>query len=158
MTFEHCRGELFKAIVRREVAFFDSAEVGVLTSRLGSDCQAVVRCLSANINVAARNSMQCIGAALLSAACTELCAAGLKLGPAHAGGAIYLAILSRELALGCLGMTVLLWAVALRFGGYSRASNRAYMAELANTNQVRPVFALQASAPQDVGGHCVSHS
>lgn len=56
-----CRGELFKAIVRREVSFFDSAEVGVLTSRLGSDCQAVVRCLSTNINVAARNSMQCIG-------------------------------------------------------------------------------------------------
>ena len=55
-----------------------------------------------------------------------------------AGGAIYLAILSWQLALSCLCMTTLLWAVALRFGSYSRASNRAYMAELANTNQVPP--------------------
>ena len=53
-----------------------------------------------------------------------------------AGGAIYLALLSWQLALSCLCMTTLLWAVALRFGAYSRASNRAYMAELANTNQV----------------------
>ena len=56
-----CRAELFRSMVAREVAFFDSAEVGVLTSRLGSDCQAVVRCLSTNINVAARNAMQCLG-------------------------------------------------------------------------------------------------
>lgn len=56
-----CRAELFRSMIAREVAFFDQAEVGVLTSRLGSDCQAVVRCLSTNINVAARNSLQCIG-------------------------------------------------------------------------------------------------
>ena len=56
------------------------------------------------------------------------------------GGAIYLAILSWQLALSCLCMTTLLWAVALRFGAYSRASNRAYMAELANTNQVGGPF------------------
>lgn len=62
----HARAELFRAIVQREVSFFDNAEVGVLTSRLGADCQAVVRCLSTNINVAARNSMQCVGARCLS--------------------------------------------------------------------------------------------
>ena len=61
LNCEH-RAELFRSMIAREVAFFDQAEVGVLTSRLGSDCQAVVRCLSSNINVAARNSLQCIGA------------------------------------------------------------------------------------------------
>lgn len=43
------------------MAFFDKEEVGVLTSRLGSDCQAVVRALSTNINVALRNALQAIG-------------------------------------------------------------------------------------------------
>lgn len=33
----------------------------MLTSRLGSDCQAVVRALSTNINVALRNALQAIG-------------------------------------------------------------------------------------------------
>ncbi len=36
-------------------------QVGALTSRLGSDCQAIVRCLATNLNVAVRNSLQCIG-------------------------------------------------------------------------------------------------
>lgn len=36
-------------------------EVGALTTRLSSDCQAIVRCLATNINVAVRNGMQCIG-------------------------------------------------------------------------------------------------
>ena len=57
-------------------------------------------------------------------------------------------------------MTTLLWGVALRFGGYSRASNRAYMAELANTNQVR---SLGRGGPHCAGcpAHCavsLSHS
>lgn len=56
-----CRGELFGTLLRQEVAFFDKEEVGVLTSRLGSDCQAVVRALSTNINVALRNALQAIG-------------------------------------------------------------------------------------------------
>ena len=34
----------------------------MLTSRIGADCQAVVRCLSTNLNVALRNGLQCIGA------------------------------------------------------------------------------------------------
>ena len=57
----HCRGDLFGSLLRQEVAFFDKEEVGVLTSRLGSDCQAVVRALSTNINVALRNALQAIG-------------------------------------------------------------------------------------------------
>ncbi|KAK9812558.1 hypothetical protein WJX73_008602 [Symbiochloris irregularis] len=116
---QNLRAELFRSMIAREVAFFDSAEVGVLTSRLGSDCQAVVRCLSSNINVAARNSLQCIG------------------------GAIYLTWLSRDLALACLVMTTVLWGVALRHGAFTRRAQRAYMNKLADTNQVaQEVFLL----------------
>ena len=60
------RSELFRTLIRQPVEFFDTAEVGVLTSRIGADCQAVVRCMSTNLNVALRNGMQCIGAALQS--------------------------------------------------------------------------------------------
>ncbi len=59
------RSELFGTLIRQPVEFFDSAEVGVLTSRIGADCQAVVRCLSTNLNVALRNGLQCIGEVLI---------------------------------------------------------------------------------------------
>ena len=51
---------------------------------------------------------------------------------------MYLTWLSRELALACLGMTVLLWGVALRHGSFSRRAQRAYMNKLADTNQASP--------------------
>jgi hypothetical protein len=47
--------------VRKETAFFDTNDVGSLTSRLGSDCFAVARCISTNLNVAMRNLLQVIG-------------------------------------------------------------------------------------------------
>lgn len=55
------RAQVFAALIRQPVSFFDVEEVGALTSRLGSDCQAVVRALATNFNVAVRNLMQCIG-------------------------------------------------------------------------------------------------
>ncbi len=62
-------------------------------------------------------------------AVTHVCAA--------AGGAIYLWYLSKELALTCGSVTVLLWAVALRYGAFTRKAQRAYQDGLAETNQVR---------------------
>lgn len=44
--------------------------------------------------------------------------------------------LSKELALTCGSVTVLLWAVALRYGSYTRKAQRAYQDRLAETNQV----------------------
>ena len=44
--------------------------------------------------------------------------------------------LSRPLALTCGALCTLLWCVALRYGAFQRKSQRAYQAELANTNQV----------------------
>ncbi len=37
---QNLRAELFARILRQPIEFFDDAEVGVLTSRLGNDCQA----------------------------------------------------------------------------------------------------------------------
>ena len=72
-----------------------------------------MKCVSTNINVALRNSLQCIG------------------------GGVYLFLLSRELFAACVASTLVLWAVALRFGSYSRRAQRAYQDTLADTNQVR---------------------
>lgn len=55
------RTRLFERLVRKETAFFDTNDVGSLTSRLGSDCFAVARCISTNLNVAMRNLLQVIG-------------------------------------------------------------------------------------------------
>lgn len=116
---EQLRAQVFDALIRQPVSFFDVEEVGALTSRLGSDCQAVVRALATNFNVAVRNLMQCIG------------------------GAIYLAIMSRSLALSCAVVTSLLWLVALRYGNFQRRSQRLFQDALADTGQVaEEVFTL----------------
>ncbi|DBA70277.1 TPA: hypothetical protein ACH3X2_012175 [Trebouxia sp. C0005] len=116
---QRLRGDLFGSLLKQEVAFFDKEEVGVLTSRLGSDCQAVVRALSTNINVALRNALQAIG------------------------GAAYLFYLSRRLAAAVAGVTALLWIVALCYGNFSRKAQRTYQDALAETNQVaEEVFLL----------------
>ena len=65
-------------------------------------------------------------------------AAPLGLRPSFAGGAAYLIYLSRPLALTCGALCAVLWGVALRYGAFQRKSQRAYQAELANTNQVQP--------------------
>lgn len=116
---EQLRSQVFDALIRQPVSFFDVEEVGALTSRLGSDCQAVVRALATNFNVAVRNLMQCIG------------------------GAIYLIIMSRSLALTCGVVTSLLWLVALRYGNFQRRSQRLFQDALADTGQVaEEVFTL----------------
>ncbi|KAA6417134.1 MAG: ABC transporter B family member chloroplastic-like [Trebouxia sp. A1-2] len=119
---QRLRGDLFGSLLKQEVAFFDKEEVGVLTSRLGSDCQAVVRALSTNINVALRNALQAIG------------------------GAAYLFYLSRRLAAAVAGVTALLWIVALCYGNFSRKAQRTYQDALAETNQATVrTFGTEAS-------------
>ena len=56
---------------------------------------------------------------------------------------MYLYILSRELALTCFSVTVLLWLVALRYGAFTRKAQRAYQDGLAETNEVQ----LSLSSP-----------
>ena len=65
---------------------------------------------------------------------TGMSSNGRRIG--NAGGAVYLYVLSRELALTCFSVTVLLWLVALRYGAFTRKAQRAYQDGLAETNEV----------------------
>lgn len=58
---ERLRARLFGVLIRRETSFFDTTDVGQLTSRLTSDCQSIARSLATNMNVALRNLVQVIG-------------------------------------------------------------------------------------------------
>jgi len=106
------RSQLFEALVRRETAFFDENEVGALTSRLQSDCQAITKCISTNLNIALRNSLQAIG------------------------GFIYLWILSKEMCMAALGVSAVLWIVTLIYGDFARRTQKVYSDVLAGGNQV----------------------
>ena len=60
---------------------------------------------------------------------------------------MYLWHLSRELALTCGSVTVLLWAAALRYGAFTRRAQRAYQDGLAETNQARSFVHLKSKPP-----------
>lgn len=55
------RQAVFNHVVEQDMGFFEKEEVGVITSRLGADCQVIARLFSTNINVALRNAVQFIG-------------------------------------------------------------------------------------------------
>ncbi|KAI6183113.1 Antigen peptide transporter 2 [Aphelenchoides bicaudatus] len=56
------RRDLFRSIVRQEIAFFDKAQTGEIISRLSSDCQTVSSVVSTNINIFMRNMVMLVGA------------------------------------------------------------------------------------------------
>jgi ABC-type multidrug transport system fused ATPase/permease subunit len=104
------RTRLFAVLARQETAFFDGTDSGALTSRLTSDCYAISRCISTNVNVALRNALQAVG------------------------GAVILARLSPQLSLAVAGCLVLLWAATVAYGAYSRYSQRVAQDLLAASN------------------------
>ncbi|XP_071502591.1 uncharacterized protein [Diadema antillarum] len=55
------RTNLFSAIIRQEVAFFDTNRTGELTNRLSSDTQVVQNAVTVNISMLVRYSFQIIG-------------------------------------------------------------------------------------------------
>jgi ABC-type multidrug transport system fused ATPase/permease subunit len=104
------RTRLFGVLARQEAAFFDTHDPGALTSRLTSDCYAISRCISTNVNVALRNGLQAVG------------------------GAVILARLAPQLSLAVAGALVLLWAATVAYGAYSRYSQRVAQDLLAASN------------------------
>eukprot|EP00201_Polytomella_parva_P022584 CAMPEP_0175045550 /NCGR_PEP_ID=MMETSP0052_2-20121109/4493_1 /TAXON_ID=51329 ORGANISM="Polytomella parva, Strain SAG 63-3" /NCGR_SAMPLE_ID=MMETSP0052_2 /ASSEMBLY_ACC=CAM_ASM_000194 /LENGTH=394 /DNA_ID=CAMNT_0016309109 /DNA_START=588 /DNA_END=1769 /DNA_ORIENTATION=- len=104
------RDELFSTLIYRETEFFDQTDVGALTSRLQSDCQAMAKCVATNLNIAMRNCIQAIG------------------------GIVYLYNLERRLCMVTLGITALLWAVALLYGDFARRSQKVFQDVLALSN------------------------
>ena len=53
-------GSYFALAILQDIAFFDEESVGILTSRLGSDCQQVSRILGHDLNIMLRNALQVI--------------------------------------------------------------------------------------------------
>ncbi len=79
---QNLRAELFARILRQPIEFFDDAEVGVLTSRLGNDCQArrglrssQSGCLSCCYAELCRGFL-CVTAASSSLVCKTCCGMG----------------------------------------------------------------------------------
>ncbi|KAJ9135375.1 hypothetical protein P3X46_032566 [Hevea brasiliensis] len=56
------RETLYSALIFQDISFFDTEEVGGLTSRLGSDCQRLSHVIGNNIHLIVRNALQGTGA------------------------------------------------------------------------------------------------
>ncbi|EGG15734.1 RasGTPase-activating protein [Cavenderia fasciculata] len=59
------RRELFAAIVKQDIAFFDQSRTGELVNRLASDTQVLQNTVTINISMAVRYSIQVIGCIIL---------------------------------------------------------------------------------------------
>ena len=55
------RGDLYRAILDQEIAFFDKERTGELMSRLASDTATLQAAVSANISIGLRNAIQLVG-------------------------------------------------------------------------------------------------
>uniref|UniRef100_A0A914RMZ9 ABC transmembrane type-1 domain-containing protein n=1 Tax=Parascaris equorum TaxID=6256 RepID=A0A914RMZ9_PAREQ len=56
------RCDLFRSLVKQEIAFFDSTRTGEITSRLTADCQTMSSTVSTNLNTFMRNGLMLVGA------------------------------------------------------------------------------------------------
>lgn len=59
------RKNLFQAIIRQDIAFFDVNRTGELCNRLSSDTQVVQNAVTVNISMLARNILQIVGSLIL---------------------------------------------------------------------------------------------
>jgi len=126
---QNLRTALFSALVRAPPEAYDDPDgAGSAASRLGADCYAVARCVSTNLNIAARNAL------------------------AATGGAIYLARASPEAAKACAGVGVALAAAALVYGRYSRAASRAAQDRLADAAATAEEALARATTVRALGG------
>ncbi|KAK0590658.1 hypothetical protein LWI29_030051 [Acer saccharum] len=62
IVVKRLRERLYYALVFQDISFFDAEAVGVLTSRLGADCQQLSYVIGNNIHLILRNSLQGTGA------------------------------------------------------------------------------------------------
>jgi ABC transporter fused permease/ATP-binding protein len=83
------REDVYRAILRQEIAFFDARNTGELTSRLASDTTVLQNTVSVNISMALRNGVTIIGGiAMLVWTSPRLAALMLTLVPPVAVGAV----------------------------------------------------------------------
>lgn len=106
------REKLFSTILSQDIAFFDTEAVGILTSRLGSDCQQVSRILGNDLNIMLRNALQGLGSLL------------------------YLTTVSWQLALSTVAICSVLWCFMMFYGRYQRLAAKSAQDSVASANEV----------------------
>ncbi|XP_031286506.1 ABC transporter B family member 26, chloroplastic-like [Pistacia vera] len=106
------RESLYSALVFQDIIFFETEAVGVLTSRLGADCQQLSNVIGNDVNLILRNSLQGIGAF------------------------INLLVLSWPLALSALVICSVLSAVFLVYGQYQKKAAKLTQEFNAHANEV----------------------
>lgn len=122
------RRKLFGTLVRQEVEYYDEKDVGELTSRLGSDVQAVARCLGLNLNVLLRNAIKGVF------------------------GSIYLFTLSPALFFTTAGIGLLHWFFTQRYGELSRRLARAQQDAAADAGRIAEETLSLAKLVRQLGG------
>lgn len=106
------REKLFSTMLNQDIAFFDKEAVGILTSRLGSDCQQVSRIISNDLNIMLRNALQGIGSLL------------------------YLTTISLPLALSTVIICTAMWCTMILYGRYQRVASKSVQDLVASANEV----------------------
>lgn len=94
-------------MITQPVSWFDAQDGAQLSARLSADCAAVARLLATSANIALRNGLQCVGAA------------------------VYLFVLHRGMAAAAGGVALVLAAAAALYGSVSRSTQRNYQDALA---------------------------
>ncbi|CAE7362210.1 ABCB26 [Symbiodinium natans] len=106
------RRQTFSRVLQQDIAFHDQREVGELTSRLNSDCEAVASGLAMNFNIFLRSFVQLVF------------------------GVCYLTVTSWQLSLILLGVWAILFYVYAIYGRFARRSSLLRQDKLAVLNSV----------------------
>ena len=106
------RTKLFENLLRQDITFHDQSDVGVLTSRLTSDCSSMSRILGMNINLLIRNVFKTIG------------------------GAAYLWFMSPRFFVQTLASLAVILLINVKYGQYSRKAATTEQEQLALGNQI----------------------
>ncbi|CAJ0593585.1 unnamed protein product [Cylicocyclus nassatus] len=65
LVAKQIRLDLFRSLVKQEIAFFDVTKSGETVSRLASDCQVMATNVSTHLNVFLRNLVMCVGSLVI---------------------------------------------------------------------------------------------
>ncbi|XP_059072961.1 ABC transporter B family member 26, chloroplastic isoform X2 [Cryptomeria japonica] len=109
---QRMREKLFLVLLCQDIAFFDTEAVGVLTSRLGTDCEQVSHIIGSDLNKMFRNGLQGIGAL------------------------IYLVMLSWQLALSTVLLCCLMSTILFFYGRYQKNMAKFAQEVVASANEV----------------------
>lgn len=93
------RGQLFDALVRQDIAFFDTRRTGELLSRISNDAAVLQNTVSVNVSMALRHTLTALGGiVLLFVTSARLTVIMLAIVPAVVLAAIYFGRLVRRLS------------------------------------------------------------